>query len=401
MESNTHGLSDIAYITVDIPTHIYPILGYFSELEIHGINYDVYGPKNTMKNGLEKRGQNQFGFEELIWNNEDISKFFEVTYQSFLKTVPEIEALWKNNEKKPKLIIGDMAAPYAKYLAKKHDIPLLVFHANYFASQLSEKHFHERMTAELEKCQRGESLFSLQKEVENKYNVTIENGRQMPIEGDRNISCLPAFLGDPITFKNDKFSYIGPAFRDENTNNNERFEIDSEFIQEDKTLIYVSLGTFPANIPGFSFYEIIIDVLGDTEHNVLISVAFGKAEELIARGLPKNIIVKSWVPQMRVLEHSKLFISHVGAGRLMEAMLNGVPIIAVPNFGDQPINAEMVERLNVGRQIKDKSVEGVKKIVEEVLQDEEIRKGCEKYKKMIDPKASRKKFVEIVKSMIN
>ena len=104
---------------------------------------------------------------------------------------------------------------------------------------------------------------------------------------------------------------------------------------------------------------------------------------------------------MRVLEHSKLFVSHVGAGGLMEAMRNGGPIIAVPNFGDQPMSAEIVERLNVGRWLKDKSVKGVKKLVEEVLKDEVIRESCEKYKKMIDPKASRKKFVEIVKSMTN
>ena len=393
-------ISDIAYITIDMPTHIYPILGYLSELEAQGILYDVYGPKNIMKSVLEKRGQNQFGFEELIWNNGDAPKFFDATYQSFLKTVPVIEAIWKDNGKKPKLIIGDMIAPYAKYLAKKHDIPLLVFHSNYFVSQLSEKRFHERMAAEFGKLQRDESLLPLQKEVENKYNVTIERGLQVAIQGDRNISSLPAFLGDPISLKNDKFSYIGPAFRDENNNNNESFDIDPEFMLNNDTLIYVSLGTCSPNIAGISFYETIIDALGDTEHNVLISVAFGKAEELIARGLPKNIIVKSWVPQMRVLEHSKLFISHVGAGRLMEAMLNGVPIIAVPNFGDQPINAEMVERLNVGRQIKDKSVEGVKKIVEEVLQDEGIRESCEKYKKMIDPMASKKKFVDIVKSMM-
>ena len=104
---------------------------------------------------------------------------------------------------------------------------------------------------------------------------------------------------------------------------------------------------------------------------------------------------------MRVLEHSKLFISHVGAGGLMEAMRNGVPIIAVPNFGDQPISAEMVERLNVGRWLKDKSVEGMKKLVEEVLKDGEIRDNCQKYKMMIDPMASKRKFVKVVKSMIN
>ena len=398
MESNIVALSDVAYMIIDIPTHVYPILGFLSELEAQGINFDIYGPKNIIKNVLRNRGQNRFGFEELSWNNGDIPKFFETIYQSFLKTLPEIEAIWKNKNKKPKLIIADMFAHFAKLLAKRHGIPLLVFYSNYFALQFSDKHTRDRVYYEIENQRRDESQLPLQKEVEKRYNITIESVRDIFFEGDRNISCLPAFLGDPITFKNDKLSYIGPAFRDENKS--ERHDIDLDFIQANAPLIYVSLGTCAPNIAGFSFYETIIDALGDTEHKVLISVTLGKAEELIARGLPKNIIVKSWVPQMRVLEHSKLFVSHVGAGGLMEAMLNGVPIIAVPNFGDQPINAEMVERLNVGRQIKDKSVEGVKKIVEEVLQDEGIRESCEKYKKMIDPMASKRKFLEIVKSMI-
>ena len=397
MESNSFTLSDVAYMIADIPTHVYPILGFLSELEAQGITFDVYGPKNIVQNILGNRGQNRFGFEELIWNNGDLPKFFDTAYQSFLKTVPEIEAIWKHNNKKPKLIIGDMCARYPKYLAQKHDIPLLVFYSTYFMLQFSVEHFRERSDDEIAKLRRDESQLPLQKEVEKRYHLSIESFQEIFIEGEKNISCLPPFLGDPISLTSEKFSFIGPAFRDENNNNNERFDID---FYGDNELIYVSLGTFPANIPGFSFYETIVDALGETQHNVLISVAFGKAEELIARGLPKNIIVKSWVPQMRVLERSKLFISHVGAGGLMEAMRNGVPIIAVPNFGDQPMSAEMVERLNVGRWLKDKSVEGVKKIVEEVLQDEGIRKGCEKYKKMIDPKASRKRFMETVKSMM-
>ena len=399
MESNTLALSDIAYITADIPTHVYPILGFLSELEAQGINFDIYGPKNIITKILGNRGQNRFEFEELSWNNGDIPKFFETTYQSFLKTLPEIEAIWKNKNKKPKLIIADMFAPYAKLLAKRHGIPVLVFYSTYFALEFSVKHTRDIANDEMDHMRRDESQLPLQKEVEKRYNITIESVREIFFEGDRNISCLPAFLGDPITFKNEKLSYIGPAFREENKS--ERYDIDLDFIQANAPLIYVSLGTCSPNIAGFSFYETIVDALGDTEHKVLISVALGKAEELIARGLPKNIIVKSWVPQMRVLEHSKLFISHVGAGGLMEAMRNGVPIIAVPNFGDQPISAEMVERLNVGRWLEDKSVEGMKKLVEEVLKDEGIRESCEKYKMMIDPMASKRKFVKVVKSMIN
>ena len=395
MESNSSVLSDIAYITVEIPTHIYPILGFLSELEAQGIGFDVYGPKSIMQSVIGKMGTNQFGFEEV--EDRKTGGLFESIYQRFLKIVPLIEATWEENNKKPQLIIADVFATYAKYLAKKHSIPLLVFHSNYFAAQLADMNLRE-MFADIARMKRDESLIPLQKVVEEKYGMPLECVQDIAIEGDRNFSCLPEFLGDPITLKQERFSYIGPAFRDERQS--DRFDIDPEFIK-DNSLIYVSLGVFPLNKSGYTSYEAIIDALGDTEHKVLISAAMGKAEELIARGLPKNIVVKSWVPQMQVLKHSKLFISHVGAGGFMEAMLNGVPIVAVPNYGDQLVSAEMIERLNVGRQLKDKSAEGVKKLAEEVLQDGEIRVNCEKYKGMIDPKASKSRFIEIVNSMIN
>ena len=178
-----------------------------------------------------------------------------------------------------------------------------------------------------------------------------------------------------------------------------QLDIDPAFLRN-RDLIYVSLGTANPNIAGFSTYDAIVDAFKDTEHKVLISATMGKAEELIAKGLPKNIIVKSWVPQLKVLEHSKLFISHVGAGGMMEALSKGVPIVAVPNFADQPLNASDVEKLNTGRSLKDKSLEGVKKLVEEVLASQDIRASCQKYPKLMDSEASKAKFVEIVRCLI-
>ena len=398
MESNTHALSDIAYMATDVPTHIYPLLGFLSELELQGYNFDIYGQKNKLRSIFGTMGKNLFGYEELDWSHEGLPGLFKSTYHSFIKTIPAIEAVWEENKKKPKLIIADIFATYAKYLAKKHNIPLLVFHSTYFILQFSDKTCQELMRAQIGQTKRDDSLLTLQKEAE-KYGITLESVLDIYIEGDRNFSCIPEFLGGSITLKKDEFSYIGPAFRDEKKS--EENENDCSEFTSDNNMIYVSLGAAGSNIVGYSFYDTIIEALGDTEHKVLISAGMGKAEELIARGLPKNVTVKSWVPQMKVLEHSKLFISHVGAGGLMEAMLHGVPIIAVPNFADQPINAEMVERLNIGKGLKDKSVEGVRKLVEEVLKDGKIRESCEKYKGKIDPKASKRKFVDIVKSIIN
>lgn len=56
--------------------------------------------------------------------------------------------------------------------------------------------------------------------------------------------------------------------------------------------------------------------------------------------LPRNIKISSWLPQKAILEHSatKAFITHGGLGSIAESVYFGVPIIAIPFFGDQKKN---------------------------------------------------------------
>lgn len=63
-------------------------------------------------------------------------------------------------------------------------------------------------------------------------------------------------------------------------------------------------------------------------------------------GRPDNVMIQKWLPQSDILAHPnvKLFISHCGKGGLNEARFNGVPVLGVPVFADQPNNlAEIVE----------------------------------------------------------
>ena len=389
MEVNTQPLSEIAYFIVDIPSHSLPFLGYLTHLKSQGLNFDLYCPTNY-KDMFGALPQNIFEFKELSWRKEGLAEGFLTAYDGFLKTIPAVEALWEEKQYKPKLIIADMLAAIVPILTKKYEIPLVVLHSNYFMLR------SEVMSKEIAKIERDESLIPLEKQVEEKYGVQIRTGKDIFIEGDRNVSCLPKFVGEMITPPDDNFVYIGPGFRDEDDAS--ALAINDELLK-DNDIIYVSLGTSPTNILGDTCYDSIIEALKDTEYKVIIS-AMGKAEELIAKGVPKNIVVKSWVPQLKVLEHSKLFISHVGAGGFMEALSKGVPIIAAPITADQPITASVVEALGLGKWLQDKTPESIKKTVEEVLRSDAIKENCKKFKELINPKASKEAFAGIIKSYI-
>ncbi|BDA49336.1 UDP-glucuronosyltransferase 2A1 [Coccomyxa sp. Obi] len=62
---------------------------------------------------------------------------------------------------------------------------------------------------------------------------------------------------------------------------------------------------------------------------------------LAALTLGNNTKVVTWAPQNDVLGHprTRAFLSHCGVNSLYEAAYHGVPVVALPFFGDQPGNA--------------------------------------------------------------
>lgn len=69
--------------------------------------------------------------------------------------------------------------------------------------------------------------------------------------------------------------------------------------------------------------------------------------ETIPRGVsvPKNVLVRDWLPQNDLLAHPnvRLFVSHAGTNGIGESLYHGVPILAVPSFGAQHIIANRME----------------------------------------------------------
>jgi pathogen-inducible salicylic acid glucosyltransferase len=65
-------------------------------------------------------------------------------------------------------------------------------------------------------------------------------------------------------------------------------------------------------------------------------------EEMADKG-----IVVSWSPQLEVLAHHAIgcFVSHCGWNSSMEAISFGVPVVAMPQFLDQTINAHFIEQV--------------------------------------------------------
>ncbi|CAI0421701.1 unnamed protein product [Linum tenue] len=110
----------------------------------------------------------------------------------------------------------------------------------------------------------------------------------------------------------------------------------------------------------------------------------GFVEDTSDRGL-----VVTWCCQLEVLAHASTvcFVTHCGWNSTIEALSMGVPMVAVPQFADQPTNAKFVEDVwGVGRDGEEKAMARSEEIewgVVEVMEGERakgIRKNAEKWK---------------------
>ncbi|KAG6741373.1 hypothetical protein POTOM_054607 [Populus tomentosa] len=106
----------------------------------------------------------------------------------------------------------------------------------------------------------------------------------------------------------------------------------------------------------------------------------------------KGLIV-TWSPQLEVLAHKSVgcFMTHCGWNSTLEALSLGVPMVAVPQWTDQPTNAKYIAdvwRVGVRVKANEKGIvtkEELEKCIREVMEGErgsEVRRNSEKWKKL-------------------
>lgn len=110
-------------------------------------------------------------------------------------------------------------------------------------------------------------------------------------------------------------------------------------------LIYISLGTIFNERP--DFYNACFAAFGNTPYQIVLAIG-DKIDQTALATPPANFIVQSYVPQLEILQRAVLFITHGGMNSTSEALLYGVPVIVVPQHGDQFLVAGRVTEIGAG-----------------------------------------------------
>jgi len=120
----------------------------------------------------------------------------------------------------------------------------------------------------------------------------------------------------------------------------------------EKPVVYVSFG---------SFLSVRADVLARVAQAlrtlpVRVALALGSADRAVVGELPGSWLVREFLPQVAILEHTKIAVTHGGNNSVTEALTSGVPMLVLPFSTDQFAGAEAIEAAGVGAVLDPNSV---------------------------------------------
>jgi MGT family glycosyltransferase len=190
-----------------------------------------------------------------------------------------------------------------------------------------------------------------------RLTVMAKEKYEVEIHSPYEVFCNPAPLTIVYTTRefqplgeafNQTYKFVGPSISSRLTGEN----FDLTAIKE-KSPIYISLGTVFNQ--AIDFYKLCFKAFGNTDNTVVMSI--GQKTQISDLGeIPKNFIVKKYVPQIEVLKYTKLFITHGGMNSTNEGLYYGVPLIVIPQSADQPIIAGQVANIGAGIKLQMQSL---------------------------------------------
>lgn len=190
----------------------------------------------------------------------------------------------------------------------------------------------------------------------------------MNLRGDLNLVYTSDALQPRRAEFDSTYHFVGPCYDLRPADADREFEAALDRLP--RPLIYGALGSMRAYNDRGDLFQLFLQALGGGQLGVVMSV--GAQESAGALGpLADYALVRPYVPQLAVLSRASLFITHAGTNSVYESLLAGVPMLMLPQGGDQPIIAEHAEALGLGHWLRDPSLDAgsLRALVEATLTD--------------------------------
>jgi zeaxanthin glucosyltransferase len=150
-----------------------------------------------------------------------------------------------------------------------------------------------------------------------------------------------------------------------------------------KPLIYASLGTLVNGLE--HVYRIILAAVKKfPEVQVVLSVGKNINPDDLGP-IPSNTIIVSTAPQIELLKRAELCITHAGLNTTLEALAQGVPMVAIPIGYDQPGAAARIAHHGTGEfvEVENLTVDRLSALIQKVRMNASYRDRARYFQKVI------------------
>ncbi len=158
-------------------------------------------------------------------------------------------------------------------------------------------------------------------------------------------------------------------------------------------LIYASLGTLQNQRP--EIFECIAKSCLSLDVQLVISLGNPQAEPI---DLPGDPIVVPFAPHQKLIERSKVVVTHAGMNTVLTALGCGVPLVAIPITNEQPGIASRLARTKAGRMLQLSKLNEItlRTAISEVLSESSYRIKARQLQNIIQASGGVERVADII-----
>jgi MGT family glycosyltransferase len=272
----------------------------------------------------------------------------------------------------PDYLITDSVAPWGQWLGEVLDVPVVTsmstfaFNRRVLAFAVSHGVRPKSPKIVISKIRHISKAIWLGRRLSRRHNVDGPGITGLVFgRSDLNIVYTSRFFQPFAETFDERYQFVGPSVP--------ALAEAVRAVEEEAPLVYVSLGTlFNADT---TFFRNCFEAFGDLDARVVMSIGSNVSRASLGPA-PPNFNVQPFVPQLEVLQQASAFVTHGGMNSVSESLYYGVPVVVIPQMGEQEVVGRRVEQLGAGLYVaKAKATaETLRDAVEQLLAEDRYRR---------------------------